>query len=88
MNVTTDGGEQLLGFDVFVDSSNASEALGTDNKTTVRKFVFGDTHSIVVKKIGHDDANKTDFVVMDPENVIVLNLPKKKVCFSFRLKIT
>ena len=88
MNVTTDGGEQLLGFDVFVDSSNTSETLGADNKTTVRKFVFGDTHSIVVKKIGHDDANKTDFVVMDPENVIVLNLPKKKVCFSFRLKIT
>ena len=85
MNVSTDGGQELLGFDVFVDSSNTSETLAADNKTTVNTFVFGDTHTIVVKKIGHKDANKTDHVVMDPENVIVLNLPKKKVCIPHHI---
>ena len=79
LNVTTDGDEELFGFDVFVDSSNASETLDVDNKTTLNTFVFGDIHTIVVKKIGHEDANKTDYMVMDPDNVIVLNLPKKRV---------
>ena len=77
--MTTDEGEELFGFDVFVDSSNVSESLDVDNKTTLNTFVFDDTHTIVVKKTGHEDANKTDHVVQDPENVIELNLPKKRV---------
>ena len=79
LNVTTDGGEPLLGFDVFVDFYCVSEILKVDNKTTNRTFVFGDKHTIVVKKTGHEDANKTDHIVQDPENVISLNLPKKRV---------
>ena len=79
LNVTTDGGEELFGFEVFIDSSNSSETLDVDNKTTLNTFVFGDTHTIVVKKIGHEDDNKTDHVVIYPENVIVLNLPKRRV---------
>ena len=88
MNVTTDGGEELVGFEVFVDSSNVSETLNADNKTTLNKFVFGDTHTIVVKKIGHEDANKTGHVVQDPENVIVLNLPKKRVSICYKYECT
>ena len=86
MNVTTDGGEELFGFEVFVDSSNVSETLGSDNKTTINTFVFEDIHTISVKKSGHDDANKTGYVVKDPENIIDLNLPKKRVSlFQSRL---
>ena len=82
INATTDGGMILTGFDIFVDNSNLTEALDVDNKTTVKKFVFGDTHDFLVKKVGHEDANKTSYVVQDPENIINLSLPKKRVCMS------
>ena len=78
-NITTDGGVQLLGSKVFIDGSNVTEALDADNKTTLKKFVFGDSHDILATKIGHDSANLTSYIVKDPENIIQLNLPKKKV---------
>ena len=79
MNVTTDGGVVLTGFDVFIDGSNVTEVLKADNKTTLKTFVFGDSHDILVKKVGHDNANLTSYTVQDPENMIQLNLPKKTV---------
>ena len=69
----------LTGFDVFIDGSNATEALDADNKTTLKTFVFNDSHNILVKKVGHEDANQTNYVIIDPTNVINLNLPKKRV---------
>ena len=79
INATTDGGVILEEFDVFVDGSNVTEALDVDNKTTLTTFVFDDSHDIIVKKVGHEDANQTNYVIQDPENMINLNLPKKRV---------
>ena len=67
-------------FEVFIDNSTTKEVLKADNKTTVTAFVFGDKHTVIVKKKGHEDANKTDHIIQDPENVIDLYLPKKQVC--------
>ena len=79
INATTDGGEVLVGFEVYIDSSNVSEALESDNITTSNTFVFGDIHDIFVRKVGHHDANETSYMIIDPENTIHLNLPKKRV---------
>ena len=82
INATTDGGMVLTGFDVFIDGSNVTEALDADNKTTLKTFVFDDSHDILVRKVGHEDANKTGYVIMDPTNIINLNLPKKRVSLN------
>ena len=67
----------MLDFDVFVDG--AKEDLQSDNKTTVKEFSFDTNHDISVKKVGHEDGNKTNYVITEPTNVITLNMPKKKV---------
>ena len=69
----------MTDFEVFIDNSPNKTVLKSDNKTTVATFIFGANHSIVVKKVGHKDANKTDYVIKDPENVIDFNLPKNRV---------
>ena len=79
INATTDGDMVLNGFDVFIDGSNVTEALTSDNRTTIRDFVFGDEHNITVKKVGHEDANQTNYLIQDPSNIIDLNLPKNRV---------
>ena len=83
INATTDGGAELTDFEVFVDFSPNKTVLQSDNKTTVDTFVFGAIHTIVVKKVGHQDANITDYEIKDPENVIDLNLPKNRVSQMF-----
>ena len=87
INATTDGDLELTDFEVFIDGSNLTEIMDVDNKTTVATFVFGDTHTIVVKKVGHEDANQTDYVIQDPTNIINLNLPRKRVCASRNNKV-
>ena len=79
INATTDGNMSLSSFDVFIDGSNVTEDLDVDNKTTLNTFVFNDIHNVFVKKVGHEDANRTNYVIMDPINIIDLNLPKKRV---------
>ena len=69
----------LADFDVLIDGSNITETLDVDNKTTLKTFIFNDTHNVLVKKVGHEDANRTDYVIKDPTNIIDLNLPKKRV---------
>ena len=71
-----------MDFDVFIDNSPNKTDLQADNKTTVDKFLFHNTHTIEVKKEGYEDANKTDHVVQDPENVIDLYLPIKQVSIN------
>ena len=66
-------------FEVFIDNSPNKTALQADNKTTVTTFVFGDSHTIEVKKEGYEDANKTGHIVQDLDNVINLYLPIKQV---------
>ena len=53
--------------------------LDSDNKTTIKRFNFGISLKIVVKKIGHQDANVTNYMIQDKENIVHLNLPKKRV---------
>ena len=79
-NVSTNGGIELMGFDVFVN--DLKEDLKSDNKTTVKEYSFDTKHNISVKKIGHEDGNKTDYVITDPTNLINLNMPKKTVSSS------
>ena len=67
---------------MFIDNSPNKTSLLPDNKTTVDKFLFNDTHTIEVKKEGYEDANKTGHVVQDPENIIDLYLPIKQVYFN------
>ena len=64
---------------MFIDNSPNKTNLQADNKTTIDTFLFGATHTILVKKIGHEDANKTDHIIQDPDNIINLNLPMKEV---------
>ena len=69
----------LLNFDVFLNDSPNKTELENDNKTTKSKFDFGSNLKILVKKIGHQDANVTSFLIEDKENILPLNLPKKQV---------
>ena len=73
----------MIDFDVFVDG--VKEALQPDNKTTVKEFSFDTNLDISVKKVGHEDGNKTNYVIKEPTNVIVLNMTKKKVITSKEL---
>ena len=79
INATTNDGEQLTDFEVYIDGSNSTETLDTDNMTTLNTFVFGDTHDIIVKKVGHQNDNETSYVIKDPENMIHFFLAKKRV---------
>ena len=81
INATTNNNTELTDFEVFIDNSPNKTNLQPDKKTTVDTFLFGATHTILVKKIGHEDANKTDHVIQDPENIIDLSLPRKEVTF-------
>ena len=79
INATTDNGEVLTDFEVFIDNSPNKTDLGSDNKTTVSNFPFGSNLFIEVKKKGYMDANETSYLVQDIENIIHLNLPIKRV---------
>ena len=67
---------------MFINNSPNKTVLQADNKTTTKKFDFGSSIKIVVKKIGHEDANITAYLVQDKENIVHLNLPKKRVRLS------
>ena len=82
INATTNDDISLSNFEVFIDDSPSKTSLEADNTTTTTKFDFGSSIKIVVKKIGHVDANVTAYLIQDKENIVNVNLPKKRVSVS------
>ena len=83
INATTNDNVALTGFEVFINGSTTKAVFESDNKTTVSTYDFNTKLDIVAKKIGHQDANETNYMIKDLENIIDLNLPKNRVIYCF-----
>ena len=83
INATTNDNVELTGYEVFINGSATKAVFESDNKTTVSTYDFNTKLDIVAKKIGHQDANETNYMIKDLENIIDLNLPKNRVIYCF-----